>query len=182
MNSTDNEFAKIVADAASRFEAIDQDSIPGFKFYSIGKETLAECGNDEPFDAQENFAAFITVYYSKKDFFRDAQFYGCDIGGLEKIDPNHLTKTHSAILTAVANDWEQHDLNHFFEFLNIGGWNNDGKWNDYLSSVSVGHSSMSVGDIISVWDRNGDGKVRYYVCASCGWELLEGVNPDRVMD
>jgi hypothetical protein len=96
------------------------------------------------------------VWYYRPECGRDAHF--ADFGSM--IDPENLGKTH--ILLCQANFFTTEQI-----FIRLQDWPGDRfkETNDYLDSIGLAHTSMSIGDIAEI-----DGKL--YLCVSHGWTTL----------
>jgi hypothetical protein len=89
------------------------------------------------------------VWYVKNKYFRD-YILGSDNlpDGVELPDPNNLEATHAFI-----GKFDTLDLDIIYNKMQGEFWSEGKTTNDILKSKDVGHTSMSVGDII----RNKDG-------------------------
>jgi hypothetical protein len=89
------------------------------------------------------------VWYVKNKYFRD-YISGSDNlpDGVELPDPDNLEATHAFI-----GKLDTLDLNEIYEKMQGEFWSEGKTTNDILKSKDVGHTSMSVGDII----KNNDG-------------------------
>lgn len=106
----------------------------------------------------KNFNEFINesidsetseVWYVKNKYFRDYSMGSDNLPeGVELPNPNNLESTHAFI-----GKIDTLDLNEIYEKMQGEFWSEGKTTNEILKSKDVGHTSMSVGDII----KNRDG-------------------------
>ncbi len=112
-----------------------------------------------------------SIWYSRNFFFRDAimGYEWLKSKGLDKINLGNLNVTHAMVAEVLTDDaikgalWAKFQADNGFrlpESIPVGREPNE-----------VGHTSMSVGDIIEV-----DGKLT--ICDSIGWHDLPDVSAD----
>jgi hypothetical protein len=98
---------------------------------------------------ESNNVGTSEVWYVKNKFFRDYITGSENLpDGVKLPDPNNLEATHAFI-----GKLDTLDLNEIYEKMQGEFWSEGKITNDILKSKDVGHTSMSVGDIIK--NRNG---------------------------
>ena len=97
-------------------------------------------------DAGPNYAPGETqIWYTKDEYFRDLSI---GYESLEKLapyfDPDDLEKTHVLLGTLAISDPDQ-----IFSLMISDIWSPNGEARELIRSKGLGHTSMSVGDIIA---------------------------------
>lgn len=95
------------------------------------------------------------IWYMKPDWFREGIFG-------EKPDPNNLEATHINLGSIISENRED-----IWENLQAEIWSPFGEASDLILGLGLGHTSMSIGDVI----RMKDGSV--WICCSVGFEKIK---------
>lgn len=102
------------------------------------------------------------IWYQKPDMFVSRDY--------DTIDPGNLISTHVLLQNmeniSVPINWSHNEvLSDMFVAFQGENWSPNGEMRDFIREKQLGHTSMSVGDIIVI-----DGCV--YICHSFGWSIL----------
>lgn len=112
------------------------------------------------------------IWYSRNNFFRDA------VMGLDwlktkgiSITLDNINVTHALVAEVFTNEEVMGDL--WFKYQAESGFRLPNTVPVGRKPNEVGHTSMSVGDIILIGDT-------LHMCDSIGWKKLPGVSADSV--
>jgi hypothetical protein len=105
----------------------------------------------------------LAVHYMRPEWFRDG------IMGA-KPDPANLAATHAFLTTFEAQEGQSidHALEDVFLHFQAEVWSPNGEARALIERVGLGHTSMSVGDVVVAGDAA-------FIVASFGFEPLEAV-------
>ena len=97
------------------------------------------------------------IYYYKPEFQRDASFSDFHI------DPDSIKKTHTHLVDVKADS-----LDAVYLGMQANMWSPNGEAKELIKSKGLGHTSMSIGDVI--YDKTTDTYIRV---ASVGFEFVK---------
>jgi hypothetical protein len=105
----------------------------------------------------------LAVHYMKPEWFREG------IMGVGRPDPADLAATHIFLTTFEAQEGQpiDHALEDVFLHFQAEVWSPNGEARALIERKGLGHTSMSVGDVVVVDDK------QVWIVASFGFEALE---------
>lgn len=111
----------------------------------------------------------IDIWYAKPEFFSAAS-----MGNIRDFDTANLNKTHTflGIIGGIAKELDNPEpMDSLFRLLQAENWSPNGEARDIIKRTGASHTSMSVGDMIRIF--NATSIVRpfvYFVCMNRGWK------------